>query len=90
MFIAPVVIPESHYQKLLLACYNLTVKLLLLLLRSSGISTESKIHKHSSLDFYFSLSLLPFIFRFSCLIFFSLAGRLVGFILVGKSFWENL
>ena len=36
-------------------------------------------------DFYFLLSLLPF-FCFSCLIFFSLAGHLVGFILVGRIF----
>ena len=28
----------------------------------------------------------PFFFRFSCLIFFSLAGHLVGFILVGRVF----
>ena len=34
-------------------------------------------------DFAFSP---PFFFRFSCLIFFSLAGHLVGFILVGRVF----
>ena len=37
----------------------------------------------SSLDFYFSLSLLPSFFAFLAS-FFSLAGHLVGFILVGK------
>ena len=31
-------------------------------------------------------AVLTFTFRFSCLIFFSLAGHLVGFILVGKVF----
>jgi len=48
--------------------------------------TESKIgfksQWHSSLDFYFSLSLLPSFFTH----FFSFAGHLVGFILVGKVF----
>ena len=39
----------------------------------------------SSLDFYFLLSLLPSFFAFLAS-FFSLAGHLVGFILVGKVF----
>ena len=30
----------------------------------------------------------PLFFHFSCLIFFSFAGHLVGFILVGKGFWK--
>ena len=38
---------------------------------------------HSSLDFYFSLSLFPSFFPFLAS-FFSLAGYLVGFILVGR------
>ena len=43
---------------------------------------ESKISRRLLL-FAFSP---PFFFRFSCLIFFSLAGHLVGFILVGRVF----
>ena len=42
--------------------------------------------RHSSLDFYFSLSLLPSFFTFVSHIFFSLAGPLVGFILMGRVF----
>ena len=42
--------------------------------------------RHSSLDFYFSLSLLPSFFAFLASFFFSLAGHLVGFILVGRVF----
>ena len=38
------------------------------------------------LDFYFSLSLLPSFFAFLAAFFFSLAGHLVGFILVGRVF----
>ena len=46
---------------------------------------ESKIsRRHSSLDFYFSLSLLPSFFAFLDSFFCSLAGHLVGFILVGN------
>ena len=44
-------------------------------LRSSGMRRKQ--------NFAFSP---PFFFRFSCLIFFSLAGHLVGFILVGRVF----
>ena len=40
----------------------------------------------SSLDFYFSLSLLPFFSLFLPHFFFSLAEHLVGFILVGIVF----
>ena len=72
VFLAPVVIPESHYQKLLLACYNLTVKLLLLLLRSSGMHRKQNTQTQQSwlLLFSFSPSLyfslfLPHFF-FSC------------------------
>ena len=41
---------------------------------------------HSSLDFYFLLSLLPSFFTFLTSFCFSFAGDLVGFILVGKVF----
>ena len=41
---------------------------------------------HSSLDFYFLLSLLPTFFTFLTSFCFSFAGDLVGFILVGKVF----
>ena len=41
---------------------------------------------HSSLDFYFSLSLLPSFFAFLASFFLSLAGHLVGFILVERVF----
>ena len=40
----------------------------------------------SSLDVYFSLSLLPSFFAFLASFFFSLAGHLVGFVLVGRVF----
>ena len=49
-------------------------------LRSSGMRRKQNF---SSLDFYFSLSLLPSFFAFLASFFFSLAGHLVGFILVG-------
>ena len=39
---------------------------------------------HSSLEFYFSLSLLSTFYAFCCLIYY-IAGILVGFILVGKA-----
>ena len=48
-------------------------------LRSSGM------RRKQNFDFDFALS-PPFFFRFFCLIFFSLAGHLVGFILVGRVF----
>ena len=46
---------------------------------------ESKILRHSSLDFYFSLSLRPSFFSFLAH-FFYFAGHLVGFILMGRVF----
>ena len=46
---------------------------------------ESKISRHSSLDFYFSLSLCPSFFSFLAH-FFYFAGHLVGFILMGRFF----
>ena len=61
-------------------------------LRSSGIRRKQNFRNfwvskwHSSLDFYFSLSLLPSFFAFLASFCFSLAGHLVGFILVGKVF----
>ena len=45
-----------------------------------------KAKSDSSLDFYFSLSLLPSFFAFLASFFFPLAGHLVGFILVGIVF----
>ena len=42
--------------------------------------------KAKFLDFYFSLSLLPSFFAFLASFFLSLAGHLVGFILVGRVF----
>ena len=47
---------------------------------------EVRAPAESSLDFYFSLSLLPSFFAFLASFFFSLAGHLVGFILVGIVF----
>ena len=47
------------------------------------VCAESKI---SSLDFYFSLSLHPSFCAFLASFFFSLAGHLVGFVLVGRVF----
>ena len=49
-------------------------------LQSSGMR-----RKKNFLTFTFRVLSSP-LFRFSCLIFFSLAGHLVGFILVGKVF----
>ena len=46
---------------------------------------DGGLKRHSSLDFYFSLSLLPSFFAFLAS-FFSLTGHSVGFILVGKVF----
>ena len=56
VFLDPVVIPESHYLKLLLACYNLTVKLLLLLLRSSGMHRKQNTQTQQSWLLLFSFS----------------------------------
>ena len=42
--------------------------------------------KAKFLDFYFLLSLLPSFFAFLASFFFSLAGHLAGFILVGRVF----
>ena len=48
--------------------------------------SENKISRRSSLDFSFSLFLLPSFFAFVASFFFSLAGNLVGFIFVGGVF----
>ena len=53
-------------------------------LRSSGMRRKQNFG--SSLDFYLSLSLLPSFFAFLASFFFSLAGHLVGLILVGRFF----
>ena len=50
-------------------------------LRSLGIR-----RKQTNFDFYFSLCLLPSFFAFLASFLFSLAGHLVGFILVGIVF----
>ena len=55
-------------------------------LRSSGMRRKQINFEILSLDFYFSLSLLPSFFAFLASFFFSLAGHLVGFILVGRVF----
>ena len=57
-------------------------------LQSSGMRRKQNFE---SLDFYFLLSLLPSFFHFSFLIFFfSLAGHLAGFILLGRVFRKAL
>ena len=48
-----------------------------------GHAQKAKFRDLESLDFYFSLSLLPSFFAFLASFFFSLAGHLVGFIMVG-------
>ena len=55
-------------------------------LRSSGMHSFGVLKWHSSLHFYFLHSLLPSFFAFLASFFFSLAGPLVGFVLVGRVF----
>ena len=54
-------------------------------LRSSGMRRKQNFETQQSWLLLFAFS-SPLFFRFSCLIFFSLAGNLVGFILVGIVF----
>ena len=53
-------------------------------LRSSGMRRKQNFE--IVFGFKSDTAVLTFTFRFSCLIFFSLAGHLVGFILVGRVF----
>ena len=55
-------------------------------LQSSGMHRKQNFKIAFGFKSDFPLSLLPSFFCFSCLAFFSLAGHLVGFILVGKVF----
>ena len=66
--------------------HGLLIQMQYISLRSLGCS-ENKILGFKS---YFSLSLLPSFFAFLASCFFSLAGHLVGFILVGRVFRKAL
>ena len=55
-------------------------------LRSSGICRKQNLGLKVTQQSWLSLSLLPSFFTFLASIFFSLAGHLVGFILVGRVF----
>ena len=63
--------------------HSLLIQMQNISLRSSGMRRKQNF---DSLDFYFSLSLLPSFFAFLADFFFPLAGHLVGFILVGRVF----
>ena len=58
--------------------HGLLIQMQNISLRSSGLRRKQ--------NYYFSLSLLPSFFAFLASFFFSLAGHLVGFILVGRVF----
>ena len=57
-----------------------------LLIQLQNISMRRKQNFEIVFGFKSDTAVLTFTFRFSCLIFFSLAGHLVGFVLVGRVF----
>ena len=79
-----------HHKAIFHSLYNslLLIQMQNISLRSSGMRRKQNFDIKMTQQSWLLLFAFspPFFFRFSCLIFFSFAGHLVGFILVGKVF----